>query len=39
VNIETIEDLKKALKEIGYSNKAIAQITKWYTKNPPTELS
>lgn len=31
VNIETAEDLKKALKEIGYSDKAIAEIMKWYT--------
>jgi len=30
VNIETVEDLKKALKEIGYSNKAITEILKWY---------
>ena len=40
MNIETVEDLKKALKEIGYSNKAITEIMKWYTsKNHPTELS
>jgi len=31
VNIETADDLKKALKEIGYSNKAITKIMKWYT--------
>jgi hypothetical protein len=31
VSIETAEDLKKALKEIGYSNKAITEIMKWYT--------
>jgi hypothetical protein len=31
VNIETAEDLKKALKEVGYSNKAITEIMKWYT--------
>ncbi len=30
VNIETIEDLKKALKDTGYSNGAIAEILKWY---------
>ena len=35
VNIETVEDLKKALKEIGYSNKAITEIIKWYTTNGP----
>jgi hypothetical protein len=33
VNIETVEDLKKALKEIGYSSKAITEIIKWYTTN------
>ena len=33
MNIETVEDLKKALREIGYSNKAIAEIIKWYTTN------
>ena len=33
VNIETVEDLKKALKEIGYSSKAITEILKWYIMN------
>jgi hypothetical protein len=33
MKIETIEDLKAALKEIGYSNRAIAEIMKWYTTN------
>jgi hypothetical protein len=31
VNIETADDLKKALKEVGYSEKAITEIMKWYT--------
>jgi hypothetical protein len=31
VNIETAEDLKKALREIGYSDKAVKEIMKWYT--------
>jgi hypothetical protein len=31
VNIETAEDLKQALREIGYSDKAITEIMKWYT--------
>ena len=35
VNIETVEDLKKALKKTGYSNKAIAEIIKWYNTNRP----
>jgi len=33
VNIETVEDLKKALKKTGYSNKAIVEIIKWYNTN------
>jgi hypothetical protein len=33
VDIETIEDLKKALEEIGYSDKAITEIINWYTTN------
>lgn len=33
VNIETLEDLKAALKEVGYSNNAITEIIKWYTTN------
>jgi hypothetical protein len=35
VNIETVEDLKNALKETGYSNKAITEIIKWYNTNHP----
>jgi hypothetical protein len=35
MNIETIDDLKTVLKEIGYSSKAIAEIAKWYTSKPP----
>jgi len=31
LNIETAEDLKKALKEAGYSKKAVTEIMKWYT--------
>ena len=31
MNIETADDLQKALKEIGYSDKAITEIMKWYT--------
>jgi len=36
VDIETVEDLKKALMEIGYSNKAITEIIKWYIPNSPS---
>jgi hypothetical protein len=30
VNIETLDGLKRALAEIGYSKKAISEIIKWY---------
>ena len=33
MDIETVEDLKQALKETGYSDKAITEIIKWYTTN------
>jgi hypothetical protein len=39
VSVETVADLKRALKEVGYSNKAVAEIIKWYTKGPPPGLS
>lgn len=35
MNIETVDDLRTVLKEIGYSNKAIAEIIKWYNSKPP----
>jgi hypothetical protein len=30
---ELIEDLKRQLKEMGYSEEAIAEILKWYSPN------
>jgi hypothetical protein len=30
-----MDDLRTVLKEIGYSNKAIAEIIKWYNSEPP----
>jgi hypothetical protein len=30
MEVETIADLAKALKDIGYSNEAINEISKWY---------
>ncbi len=30
VNIETLDDLKRALTKSGYSDKAISEILKWY---------
>ena len=35
MDIETVGDLKKVLKEIGYSSRAIAEIIKWYSSKPP----
>ena len=35
MDIETVGDLRKVLKEIGYSNKAIAEIIKWYNSKSP----
>jgi len=35
VEIETVDDLKAVLKETGYSNKAIAEIIKWYNFEDP----
>jgi uncharacterized protein (UPF0335 family) len=34
VIIETVEDLKNALKGNGYSSKAITEILKWYVERP-----
>jgi hypothetical protein len=36
LNIETISDLKKALKENGYSSSAIEEIVKWYVLEQPS---
>jgi hypothetical protein len=33
VNIETLDDLKVALVEVGYSDRAIIEILKWYEPN------
>jgi len=35
VDLETVDDLRTILKEIGYSSKAIAEIIKWYISEPP----
>ena len=35
VNIDSLDDLRTALKEIGYSNRAISEIIKWYSTNRP----
>jgi hypothetical protein len=36
---ETVEDLKKALKDYGYSDKVVIEIIKWYIRGPPPELT
>jgi len=33
LDVESAEDLKTMLKEIGYSEKAIKEILKWYKRN------
>jgi hypothetical protein len=35
MDINTVDDLKTLLEEIGYSSKAITEIIKWYTAEPP----
>jgi hypothetical protein len=30
---ESVEDLKRQLKDMGYSDEAIAEILKWYNPN------
>jgi hypothetical protein len=35
MSIETTDELKTVLKEIGYSNKAITEILKWYNSETP----
>jgi hypothetical protein len=35
MDINTVDDLETLLKEIGYSSKAITEIIKWYTAEPP----
>jgi hypothetical protein len=35
MEIETVDDLRSILKEIGYSSKAISEIIKFYISEPP----
>jgi len=30
LNVESVEDLKRMLREIGYSEGAVEEILKWY---------
>jgi len=31
LDVESVEDLKRMLREIGYSDGAVEEILKWYT--------
>jgi len=33
LDVESLEDLKRMLREIGYSEKAVDEILKWYKSN------
>jgi SOS response regulatory protein OraA/RecX len=33
LGVESVKDLKRMLKEIGYSDKAVEEILKWYEQN------
>jgi predicted Ser/Thr protein kinase len=33
LDVESVEDLKRMLKEMGYSEKAAEEILKWYKQN------
>ena len=33
LDVESLDDLKKTLKETGYSDKAVSEILKWYKDN------
>lgn len=33
LSVESLDDLKRALKETGYSDKAVSEILKWYKDN------
>jgi hypothetical protein len=33
LDIESLDDLKRTLKETGYSDKAVSEILKWYKDN------
>lgn len=37
MNVESIKDLKKVLRDVGYSGKAIDEILKWYKSEKTTD--
>ena len=30
MDVESVEDLKRVLREVGYSDRAVEEILKWY---------
>jgi hypothetical protein len=30
LDVESVEDLKRVLREVGYSDRAVEEILKWY---------
>ena len=37
MNVESVKELKKALKDVGYSEKAVDEILKWYKSTETTD--
>jgi DNA-binding transcriptional MerR regulator len=35
LDVDSIEDLKRRLREVGYSDKAVEEILKWYRQDNP----
>jgi len=35
--VNSIDDLKRMLKERGYSDRAVEEILKWYKQNTPSD--
>jgi SOS response regulatory protein OraA/RecX len=33
LDVESVEDLKRKLREMGYSERAVEEILKWYRQN------
>jgi hypothetical protein len=36
LGVESIDDLKRLLSEMGYSSNAVSEILKWYRENSST---
>jgi len=39
LDVESVDDLKRMLKERGYSDRAIEEILKWYGQNKSEQYS